>query len=115
MLATDVTTTWIAGFGQVLGHGVRRGRPRHGRVPEAARGAVGHPGEALEPIRKAVRRVYGGFIKDIARGLALRHDQDNQYVADDFQREIAFLGKESSPAFVYAPKATASWSASSEP
>ena len=30
--------------------------------------------EALEPIRQGVRRYFGGFAKDIARGLAVRHD-----------------------------------------
>jgi putative transposase len=60
--------------------------------------------EALEPIRQGVRRCFGGFAKDIARGLALRHDHGSQYVSHDFQREIAFLGIESSPAFVRAPE-----------
>jgi transposase InsO family protein len=60
--------------------------------------------EALEPIRQGVRRRFGGFAKDIARGLALRHDHGSQYVGHDFQREIAFLGIESSPAFVRAPE-----------
>ena len=30
--------------------------------------------EALEPIRQGVRRYFGGFAADIARGLAVRHD-----------------------------------------
>jgi len=60
--------------------------------------------EALEPIRQGVRRCFGGFAKDIARGLALRHDHGSQYVSHDFQREIAFLGIDSSPAFVRAPE-----------
>ncbi len=60
--------------------------------------------EALEPVRQGVRRHFGGFAEDIARGLALRHDHGSQYVSHDFQREIAFLGIESSPAFVRAPE-----------
>ena len=60
--------------------------------------------EALEPIRQGVRRCFGGFAEDIAHGLALRHDHGSQYVSHDFQREIAFLGIESSPAFVRAPE-----------
>jgi putative transposase len=60
--------------------------------------------EALEPVRQGVRRCFGGFAKDIARGLAVRHDHGSQYVSHDFQREIAFLGIESSPAFVRAPE-----------
>lgn len=60
--------------------------------------------EALEPIRQGVRRYFGGFAKDVARGLAVRHDHGSQYVSDHFQKEIAFLGIESSPAFVRAPE-----------
>ena len=60
--------------------------------------------EALEPVRQGVRRCFGGFGKGVARGLALRHDHGSQYVSHDFQREIAFLGVESSPAFVRAPE-----------
>jgi putative transposase len=60
--------------------------------------------EALEPIRQGVRRHFGGFAKAIASGLAVRHDHGSQYMADDFQKELAFLGIESSPAFVRAPE-----------
>ena len=60
--------------------------------------------EALEPIRQGVRRYIGGFARDIARGLAVRHDHGSQYMSDHFQKEIAFLGIESSPAFVRAPE-----------
>ena len=48
--------------------------------------------EALEPIRQAVRERFGAFAKDIARGLALRHDHGSQYVSHHFQAEIRFLG-----------------------
>jgi putative transposase len=60
--------------------------------------------EALEPIRQGVRRHFGGFDKDIARGLAVRHDHGSQYMSDYFQKEIELLGIESSPAFVRAPE-----------
>jgi putative transposase len=60
--------------------------------------------EALEPIRQGVRRCFSGFAADIARGLAVRHDHGSQYMSDHFQKEIAFLGIESSPAFVRAPE-----------
>jgi len=60
--------------------------------------------EALEPIRQGVRRSFGAFGKDIARGLAVRHDHGSQYMARAFQKELAFLGIESSPAFVQAPE-----------
>jgi transposase InsO family protein len=60
--------------------------------------------EALEPIRQGVRRYFGGFARDIARGLAVRHDHGSQYMSHHFQKELAFLGMKSSPAFVRAPE-----------
>ena len=51
-----------------------------------------------------MRRHFGAFAKDIACGLALRHDHGSQYMADDFQKELRFLGIASSPAFVRAPE-----------
>ena len=60
--------------------------------------------EALEPIRQGVRRCFGAFGKAAARGLAVRHDHGSQYMSDAFQKELAFLGIESSPAFVRAPE-----------
>jgi transposase InsO family protein len=59
---------------------------------------------ALEPIRQGARRHFGGFAKDIARGLAVWHDHGSQYMSDHFQKEIAFLGIESPPAFVRTPE-----------
>jgi putative transposase len=60
--------------------------------------------QALEPIRQGVRQHFGGFAKAIAGGLSVRHDHGSQYMSDAFQKEIAFLGIESSPAFVRAPE-----------
>ena len=60
--------------------------------------------EALEPIRQGVRRCFGAFAKDAARGLAVRHDHGSQYMSDVSQTELRFLGIESSPAFVRAPE-----------
>jgi putative transposase len=60
--------------------------------------------EALEPIRQGVRQRFGGFDRKIAAGLAVRHDHGSQYVAHDFQKELAFLGIASSPSFVRAPE-----------
>jgi transposase InsO family protein len=60
--------------------------------------------EALEPVRQGVREVFRRIDAGAATGLSLRHDNGSQYVADDFQREIAFLGIESSPSFVRAPE-----------
>jgi transposase InsO family protein len=60
--------------------------------------------EALEPIRQGVRRHFGAIGRDVAAGLAIRHDHGSQYMSRDFQNEIRFLGAESSPAFVRAPE-----------
>ena len=60
--------------------------------------------EALEPIRQGVRHSFGAFAKNVAQGLAVRHDHGSQYMSDAFQQELAFLGIESSPAFVRAPE-----------
>lgn len=60
--------------------------------------------EALEPVKQGVREFFGSVRKNAAQGLQLRHDNGSQYLADDFQREIAFLGIESSPSFVRAPE-----------
>lgn len=60
--------------------------------------------EALEPIRQGVREHFGGFGPAIAAGLTLRHDHGSQYMSDDFQKEIRFLGVASSPAFVRQPE-----------
>lgn len=60
--------------------------------------------EALEPIRQGVRKLFGGFTAGIVNGVLLRHDHGSQFVSNHFQDEIAFLGFESSPAFVRAPE-----------
>ena len=60
--------------------------------------------EALEPIRQGVRERFGAFGKNVANGLALRHDHGSQYVSHHFQSEIRFLGIASSPAFVREPE-----------
>ena len=68
----------------------------------AHEGATRFP--ALGPIRQGVRQHFGGFAKAIARSPAVRHDHGSQYMSDHFQKESAFLGIESSPAFVRAPE-----------
>jgi putative transposase len=60
--------------------------------------------EALEPLRQGVRACFGAFAEGIAGGLKLRHDHGSQFVADDYQDELDFLGIESSPAFVREPE-----------
>jgi transposase InsO family protein len=60
--------------------------------------------EALEPLRQAVRDYCGGFRAGAAAGIRNRHDHGSQYRSDDYQAEIAFLGRESSPSFVRQPE-----------
>ena len=48
--------------------------------------------EALEPLRQAVRDYCGGFRAGAAAGIRNRHDHGSQYMSDDYQTEIAFLG-----------------------
>ena len=55
-------------------------------------------------ISQGIRQHFGGFAKDLARGLSVRHDHGSQYMSDAFQGELRFLGIESSPAFVRAPE-----------
>jgi transposase InsO family protein len=60
--------------------------------------------EALEPIRQGVRQQFGTVSAGIATDLQVRHDHGSQYMSDDFQAELRFLGITSSPAFVRAPE-----------
>lgn len=60
--------------------------------------------EALEPIRQGVVERFGAAAEGTAQGLSIRHDHGSQYMAHDFQREVAWLGAASSPAFVRAPE-----------
>ncbi|WP_243313947.1 IS3 family transposase, partial [Fundidesulfovibrio agrisoli] len=60
--------------------------------------------EALEPIRQGVRHSFGSFGKEVASGLTLRHDHGSQFISEDFQREIAFLGIKDSPSYVREPQ-----------
>jgi len=58
--------------------------------------------EALEPIRQGVRQQFGAVSVGIATGVQVRHDHGSQYMSDNFQAELRFLGITSSPAFVRA-------------
>jgi putative transposase len=87
MWGTDLTATWT-GQGQV-----------------AVFVAVDHRSAECVGIHAAVRATrFGAFAKDAAHGLSVRHDHGSQYMSDHFQKELAFLGIESSPAFVRAPE-----------
>src|SRR5205807_8938587 len=59
---------------------------------------------ALEPLRQGVRDYCGGFRAGAAAGIRNRHDHGSQYLSDDYQAEIAFLGMQSSPSFVRQPE-----------
>ncbi len=101
MWGTDMTTTWthegqVAVFIAVDHHNaecVGIHAARHGTRFEA-----------LEPLRQGVRQHLGAFAKGVAAGLCIRHDHGSQYMSAVFQDELAFLGAESSPAFVRAPE-----------
>ena len=101
MWGTDLTTTYT-GEGQVAVFVAVDHYSAECVGIHAARRATRF--EALEPIRQGVRRCFGGFAQGIGRGLAVRHDHGSQYMSDAFQQELAFLGIESSPAFVRAPE-----------
>ncbi len=60
--------------------------------------------EALEPIRQGVREHFGGFSAKVAAGLILRYDHGTQYMSEDFQNEVCFLGMDSSPSFIRQPE-----------
>jgi putative transposase len=51
-----------------------------------------------------VHEQFGSFAENIACGVKLRHDHGSQFMSDDLQAEIAFLGIASSPAFVREPE-----------
>jgi putative transposase len=101
MWGTDLTTTWTGEGQAAVFVAVDHCSAECVGVHAALRATRF---EALEPIRQGVRRRFGAFAEDIACGLALRHDHGPQYVSHDFQKELRFLGIESSPAFVRAPE-----------
>ena len=101
MWGTDMTTTWTSEGQTAVFIAVDHHSAECVGIHAARRGTRF---EALEPIRQGVKRCFGAFAKDVARGLAVRHDHGSQYMSDVFQAELAFLGVESSPAFVRAPE-----------
>jgi putative transposase len=102
MWGTDMTTTVTTGQGTVhvfvaVDHCTCECVGLH-----AAKG--GNRFEALEPLRQGVREHFGTFEAGVARGLTIRHDHGSNYLSDDFQRELGFLGMASSPSFVREPE-----------
>ena len=98
---TDMTTTWTKKGQVAVFIAVDHNNAECVGIHAARRGTRF---EALEPLRQGVRRHFGAIGKDVARGLAVRHDHGSQYMSDTFQTEMRFLGIESSPAFVRAPE-----------
>ena len=101
MWGTDMTTTWTREGQVAVFIAVDHHNAECVGIHAARRGTRF---EALEPLRQGVRRHFGAIGKDVAHGLAVRHDHGSQYMSDAFQTELHFLGIESSPAFVRAPE-----------
>lgn len=102
MWGTDMTATFTVEHGQVavfvaVDHYLAEGVGIHAALHGARH-------EALEPIRQGVAERFGAVEKEAAAGLGIRHDHGSLYMSRDFQREIAWLGAASSPAFVRAPE-----------
>jgi transposase InsO family protein len=102
MWGTDMTATVTVEHGQVAVFVAVDHRSAECVGIHAALHGTRH--EALEPIRQGAAERFGGVGKGVAAGLAIRHDHGSQYMSRDFQREIAWLGATSSPAFVRAPE-----------
>ena len=60
--------------------------------------------EAIQAVGMAVRRQFGQLGAGAARGLALRHDHGSNFMADAFQKQIAFWGIAPSYASVGEPE-----------
>src|SRR4051794_40962576 len=101
MWGTDLTASWT-GQGQAAVFVAGDHRPAEWVGIHAAARATRF--EGLGPIRPGGPRHFAAFAKDVARALSVRHDHGSQYMSDHFQKELAFLGIKSSPAFVRAPE-----------
>src|SRR4051812_16605218 len=62
--------------------------------------------EALEPVRQGVLRQFGSIEREVAQGLALRHDPGSNYMSRDFQAQIGFLCIALPPSFYHQPHGT---------
>jgi hypothetical protein len=86
--------------------------PRRATPPSSSPSTL-HPGVHRHP-RGALRQFasrpwsrsargperFGGYGEGAAAGLTLRHDHGSQFMSDDYQADIHFLGIASSPAYV---------------
>ena len=102
MWGTDMTATFTTEHGQVAVFVAVDHRSAECTGIHAA--LRGTRFEALEPIRQGVVERFGAVAEDVAQGLSIRHDHGSQSMSHDFQREVAWLGAASSPAFVRAPE-----------
>ena len=59
---------------------------------------------ALVPVVDAVRERFRAVERNVARGIALRHDHGPQYTSDHFTGELRYLGIADSPAYVREPE-----------
>ena len=66
------------------------------------RANIGHDDHVVQVALGGVRDVVG--LAHAALPRRLRHDHGSVYMSDDFQKEIRFLGMESSPSFVRQPE-----------
>jgi len=55
-------------------------------------------------MRQGVRTAFGSYAQNVAIGLKVRHDHGSQFISYDYQKELEFLGIESSPAYVREPE-----------
>ena len=101
-MANDMTATFTLEHGQVAVFVAVDPCSAECVGIHAARRGTRH--EALEPIRQGVVEHFGAVAKDIAPGLSIRHDHGSQSMSHDFQKEVAWLGATSSPAFIRAPE-----------
>ena len=60
--------------------------------------------EAIDTLRQAIRATRGTFDRDVAAGVALRHDHASQLISHAFQDELRIVGIRSSPSFVRSPE-----------
>jgi transposase InsO family protein len=75
-----------------------------GECLEARAAKCGTRHEAIDTLRQGIRATRGTFDRDVAAGVALRHDHGSQYISHTFQDGLRFVGIRSSPSFVRCPE-----------
>ncbi len=102
MWSTDATEPWTLKHGQVTVFAVLEHFTGKCLGIHAAKYGSRH--EDLEPIRQAVKQVFGTYEANVANGILVRLDHGSQYISHNIQAELAFLSLESSPSFVRSPE-----------